>query len=144
MLVALDYVGVIGVEFFVLRDALSPHPEEARSAVSKDEAKGLLRMRKTPRVIVNEFAPRVHNSGHWTSDACAVSQFEQHIRAVAGWPLGDPGRHSDCAMDNLIGDEVERWRDLAREAGACIHLYGKRDALPGRKMGHVTRIRPKA
>lgn len=114
MLEALDYVGVIGVEFFV---------------------------EKSGGVIVNEFAPRVHNSGHWTSDACSASQFEQHIRAVAGWPLGDPRRHSDCVMENLIGDEAERWRDLSREANACIHLYGKRDALPGRKMGHVTRIK---
>lgn len=113
MLEALDYVGVIGVEFFV---------------------------EKSGGVIVNEFAPRVHNSGHWTTDACAVSQFEQHIRAIAGWPLGDPIRHSDCVMENLIGDEVERWRELAKEPNACIHLYGKRDAQPGRKMGHVTRI----
>ena len=113
MLAALDYVGVIGVEFFV---------------------------EKSGGVIVNEFAPRVHNSGHWTQDACAISQFEQHIRAVAGWPLGDPKRHSDCVMDNLIGDEAERWRELSREPNTCIHLYGKRDALPGRKMGHVTRV----
>jgi 5-(carboxyamino)imidazole ribonucleotide synthase len=115
MLDALDYVGVIGVEFFV---------------------------EKSGGIIVNEFAPRVHNSGHWTSDACAISQFEQHIRAVAGWPLGDPKRHSDCVMDNLIGDEVERWRELAREPNACIQLYGKRDAAPGRKMGHVTHLEP--
>ncbi len=113
MLAELDYVGVIGVEFFV---------------------------EKSGGVIVNEFAPRVHNSGHWTSDACAISQFEQHIRAVAGWPLGDPARHSDCVMDNLIGDEAERWRELAREKNACIHLYGKREVMPGRKMGHVTRV----
>lgn len=113
MLEALDYVGVIGVEFFV---------------------------EKSGGVIVNEFAPRVHNSGHWTIDACACSQFEQHIRAVAGWPLGDPARHSDCVMDNLIGDEVERWREISREPNACIHLYGKRETPPGRKMGHVTRI----
>jgi 5-(carboxyamino)imidazole ribonucleotide synthase len=115
MLEALDYVGVMGVEFFVER---------------------------TGGVIVNEFAPRVHNSGHWTTDACAVSQFEQHIRAVAGWPLGDPARHSDCVMDNLIGDEAGRWRELSQEPNTCVHLYGKRDALPGRKMGHVTRILP--
>lgn len=114
MLEALDYVGVIGVEFFV---------------------------GKSGGVMVNEFAPRVHNSGHWTLDACAISQFEQHIRAVAGWPLGEPTRHSDCVMDNLIGDEVERWRELSREPNACIHLYGKRDAQSGRKMGHVTRLK---
>jgi 5-(carboxyamino)imidazole ribonucleotide synthase len=114
MLEALDYVGVIGVEFFVA---------------------------KTGGVIVNEFAPRVHNSGHWTMDACAISQFEQHIRAIAGWPLGDTSRHSDCVMDNLIGDEVGRWRELSREPSVCIQLYGKRDAQPGRKMGHATRLK---
>jgi 5-(carboxyamino)imidazole ribonucleotide synthase len=116
MLEALDYVGVIGVEFFVLKDG---------------------------SVAVNEFAPRVHNSGHWTTDACAVSQFEQHIRAVAGWPLGSTARHSDAVMENLLGDEVRNWETLAREPQTCIHLYGKRDAAPGRKMGHVTRISPK-
>lgn len=112
---ALDYVGVIGVEFFVLYDG---------------------------DVIVNEFAPRVHNSGHWTLDGCAASQFEQHVRAVAGWPLADPARHSNAFMENLIGEESGAWRDLAREPGACLHLYGKREARPGRKMGHVTRLKP--
>lgn len=114
MLTELDYVGVIGVEFFVLKDG---------------------------SVMVNEFAPRVHNSGHWTIDACAVSQFEQHIRAVAGWPLGDPSRHSDAVMENLIGEEVANWRDCARARQLCIHLYGKREARPGRKMGHVTQLK---
>jgi len=115
MLEELDYVGVIGVEFFVP---------------------------KSGGVLVNEFAPRVHNSGHWTMDACAISQFEQHIRAVAGWPLGDPVRHSDCVLENLIGDEIENWRTLSREKNACIHLYGKTEARDGRKMGHVTSITP--
>lgn len=110
---ALDYTGVLGVELFVTGDG---------------------------RLLVNEIAPRVHNSGHWTLDACAVSQFEQHIRAVAGWPLGDPGRHSDAVMDNIIGEEIEDWRGLAPRAG--LHLYGKRAVRPGRKMGHVTRISP--
>ncbi len=110
---ALDYVGVIGVEFFVLNDGA---------------------------VLVNEFAPRVHNSGHWTLDACTVSQFEQHIRAVAGWPLAEPARHSDAVMENLIGEEISAWRSLAEEPGACLHLYGKRDIRSGRKMGHVTRL----
>jgi len=113
MLSALDYVGVIGVEFFVLGNG---------------------------DVIVNEYAPRVHNSGHWTQDGCAVSQFEQHIRAVAGWPLGDPARHSNAVMENLIGDEANQWRALAAEPQTCVHLYGKHEARPGRKMGHVTRI----
>lgn len=113
LLGALDYVGVVGVEFFVLRDG---------------------------SIAVNEFAPRVHNSGHWTIEACAVSQFEQHVRAVCGWPLGDPARHSDATMENLIGDEADAWRELARDPALSLHLYGKREALPGRKMGHVTRI----
>ncbi len=116
MLDELDYVGVIGVEFFVLENG---------------------------DVIVNEYAPRVHNSGHWTQDGCAVSQFEQHIRAVAGWPLGDPARHSNAVMENLIGDEVHQWRALAAEPHICVHLYGKREARPGRKMGHATRVSPK-
>ncbi|WP_411818469.1 5-(carboxyamino)imidazole ribonucleotide synthase [Hyphococcus sp. DH-69] len=113
MLQELDYVGVMGVEFFVLKDG---------------------------DLIVNEYAPRVHNSGHWTQDACAISQFEQHIRAVAGWPLGDPRRHSNAVMENLIGDEAHNWRALASEPDTGVHLYGKREARPGRKMGHVTRI----
>lgn len=111
---ALDYVGVLGLELFV-----------------------------TPRgLIANEIAPRVHNSGHWTQNGCAVDQFEQHIRAVAGWPLGDGSRHSDVVMENLIGDDVLRLPDIARENGAALHLYGKAEARPGRKMGHVNRVRP--
>ena len=114
---ALDYVGVLAVEmFYVGGDAPEP-------------------------LIVNEFAPRVHNSGHWTIDACAVSQFENHIRAVAGWPLGPTDRHSDAEMHNLIGEEVDRWPQLAADPAACVHLYGKGDARPGRKMGHVTWIK---
>ncbi len=113
ILEALDYVGVIGVEFFVLGDG---------------------------NLLVNEIAPRVHNSGHWTEAACAISQFEQHIRAVAGLPLGDPKRHSDCVMENLIGDDVNRLADLAAEPDTIIHLYGKAEARPGRKMGHFTRL----
>jgi len=110
---ALDYVGVIGVEFFVLADG---------------------------SLLVNEIAPRVHNSGHWTEAACIVSQFEQHIRAVAGLPLGDPKRHSDCVMENLIGDDVLRVGELLAEPDLLLHLYGKAEARPGRKMGHFTRI----
>ncbi|EKF18714.1 5-(carboxyamino)imidazole ribonucleotide synthase [Nitratireductor pacificus] len=113
ILAALDYVGVIGVEFFVL---------------------------KSGEVLVNEIAPRVHNSGHWTEAACAISQFEQHIRAVAGLPLGNPRRHSDCVMENLIGDEVLRAPQLLREPNLVLHLYGKTEIRPGRKMGHFTRI----
>ncbi len=96
-----------------------------------------------PRLIVNEIAPRVHNSGHWTLDACLVSQFENHVRAICGWPLGEVGRHSNAAMTNLIGDAVADWRTLAAEPGAALHLYGKAKARAGRKMGHVTRVSPK-
>ena len=109
---ALDYVGVMGVEIFVT-------------------AKGL---------IVNEIAPRVHNSGHWTQNGCAVDQFEQHIRAVAGLPLGDGARHSDVVMENLIGDDIDRLPQILRENDAALHLYGKDEARPGRKMGHVNRV----
>ncbi|MEM7497337.1 MAG: 5-(carboxyamino)imidazole ribonucleotide synthase [Pseudomonadota bacterium] len=110
---ALDYVGVLGVELF-----LAPGG----------------------RLLVNEIAPRVHNTGHWTIEATAVDQFEQHIRAVAGWPLGDGVRHADAEMANLIGDDADGWADLAAEPGASLHLYGKAEARPGRKMGHVTRV----
>jgi 5-(carboxyamino)imidazole ribonucleotide synthase len=92
--------------------------------------------------MVNEIAPRVHNSGHWTLDACAMSQFENHIRAVAGWPLGSTQRHSDAEMVNLIGAEADAWPELAAEPGTCLHLYGKYHARPGRKMGHLTRLKP--
>lgn len=109
---ALDYVGVMGVELFVAPQGL----------------------------VVNEIAPRVHNSGHWTQAGCAVDQFEQHIRAVAGWPLGDGNRHVDVVMENLIGDDIQRLSVLAQAADTQIHLYGKAEARPGRKMGHINRI----
>ena len=109
---ALDYVGVMGVELFVTPEGL----------------------------IVNEIAPRVHNSGHWTQAGCTVDQFEQHIRAVAGWPLGDGARYADVVMANLIGDDVNRVSALAKEPKTQIHLYGKDDVKAGRKMGHVNRI----
>jgi 5-(carboxyamino)imidazole ribonucleotide synthase len=111
----LDYIGVFAVELFVTRDGA---------------------------LIVNEIAPRVHNSGHWTMDACLVSQFEQHIRAVAGWPLGNPARHSDAMMLNLIGEDAADWQGLAQNGGA-LHLYGKREIRVGRKMGHVNFLAPK-
>ena len=114
---ALDHVGVLCVELFV------------------SKAGGLL---------MNELAPRVHNSGHWTIDACGTSQFEQHVRAVCGLPLGSPERHSDAVMQNLIGDDVERWPALLADPGAHLHLYGKAEARPGRKMGHVTWIKPRS
>ncbi len=111
----LDYVGVMGVEFFLGDDV----------------------------IYVNEIAPRVHNSGHWTMDGCLVSQFEQHIRAVAGWPLGSTIRHSNVVMTNLLGDDVNQWAALASEAGTATHLYGKTESRPGRKMGHINRITPR-
>ncbi|MFY0646864.1 5-(carboxyamino)imidazole ribonucleotide synthase [Sulfitobacter geojensis] len=109
---ALDYVGVLGVELFVTRQGL----------------------------IVNEIAPRVHNSGHWTQNGCTVDQFEQHIRAITGWPLGDGSRHADVVMENLIGDDMDRVPALAAEKDTALHLYGKAEVKAGRKMGHVNRI----
>jgi 5-(carboxyamino)imidazole ribonucleotide synthase len=117
---ALKYVGVIAVEMFIV---------EERAGDTLVE-----------RIVVNEIAPRVHNSGHWTQDGAVTSQFEQHVRAICGWPLGSTRRHGQIEMRNLIGDEVHRWRDLLGESGACVRLYGKHEARPGRKMGHVTRI----
>jgi 5-(carboxyamino)imidazole ribonucleotide synthase len=110
---ALDYVGVLGVELFVTSEGL----------------------------IVNEIAPRVHNSGHWTQNGCAVDQFEQHIRAVAGWALGDGKRHSDVVMENLIGHDMDRLPTLATEPNTALHLYGKAEVKTGRKMGHINRIK---
>ena len=114
---ALELIGLLAVELFVLADET---------------------------LLVNEIAPRPHNSGHWTIDACHVSQFEQLVRAVVGLPLGDSGRHSDAEMVNLLGDEASGiGRELER-AGACVHLYGKAEPRPGRKMGHITYLRPRA
>jgi 5-(carboxyamino)imidazole ribonucleotide synthase len=118
---ALDYVGVLAVEMFYLGSQV-PAAE---------------------RLMVNEIAPRVHNSGHWTIEACPISQFENHMRAVAGWPLGATQRHSDAEMVNLIGREALDWQRLAAEPAAAVHLYGKHEARPGRKMGHVTRLLPR-
>jgi 5-(carboxyamino)imidazole ribonucleotide synthase len=111
----LDLVGLMGVEMFLTRDG---------------------------RLLVNELAPRPHNSGHWTIDACAVSQFEQQVRAVCGLPLGDPTPFAGAVMENLLGGAASRWPELLAEPGARLHLYGKREARPGRKMGHVTRLTP--
>lgn len=96
------------------------------------------------RLLVNELAPRPHNSGHWTMDACVTSQFEQFVRAIAGLPLGSPQRHSNAIMTNLLGDEVENWPQVLRDPRAKLHLYGKAEARAGRKMGHVTRVFPLA
>jgi 5-(carboxyamino)imidazole ribonucleotide synthase len=84
----------------------------------------------------------VHNTGHWTQDGCLVDQFEQHVRAVAGWPLGPTAATHGVEMLNLLGDEADDWRRYAAEPDSRLHLYGKRDAKPGRKMGHVNRLRP--
>jgi 5-(carboxyamino)imidazole ribonucleotide synthase len=119
----------------------------ARHIADKLDLVGLLAVEMfvtdTGEVLVNELAPRPHNSGHWTIDACATSQFEQLVRAICGLPLGSPERHSDAVMKNLIGDEVAKWRELLGDPGAKLHLYGKRKASPGRKMGHVTRLLPR-
>jgi len=115
ILTALDYVGVIGVELFELAGG---------------------------KLLVNEFAPRVHNTGHWTQDGCEVDQFEQHIRAVAGWPLGPTQPLAHVEMTNLLGGDVDAWKKLASEPETRVHLYGKGEARPGRKMGHVNRLRP--
>jgi 5-(carboxyamino)imidazole ribonucleotide synthase len=93
---------------------------------------------KDGRILANEIAPRTHNSGHWTIDACAVSQFEQHVRTVCGLPVGSPDRHSDAVMINLIGRDVLESAAYLKQKNACVHLYGKRTIKPGRKMGHVT------
>jgi 5-(carboxyamino)imidazole ribonucleotide synthase len=92
------------------------------------------------RLLVNELAPRPHNSGHWTIDACAISQFELLIRAICGLPLPDPGRFADAVMDNLLGPAIEAWPELLAEPGARLHLYGKDEVRAGRKLGHVTRL----
>jgi 5-(carboxyamino)imidazole ribonucleotide synthase len=112
---ALDYVGVFAVELFVARDG---------------------------ELLINEIAPRVHNSGHWTLEACATSQFEQHIRAIAGWPLGPVERHSNVEMENVLGFEAADYLKLA--ARGSLHLYGKSEMRQGRKMGHLTMLKPKS
>jgi 5-(carboxyamino)imidazole ribonucleotide synthase len=112
----LDLVGLLAVEMFVTPD---------------------------DHVLVNELAPRPHNSGHWTLDACVTSQFEQLVRAICALPLGSPERHSDAVMKNLIGSDVGKWRETLAEPHAKLHLYGKEKAQPGRKMGHVTRLTPR-
>ncbi len=113
---ALDYVGVLAVELFL---------------VTGDGGE---------RLVVNEIAPRVHNSGHWTLGGAATSQFEQHVRAVCGWPLGETARLGRVEMRNLIGHDADEWERILAEPGAQLHLYGKAEARPGRKMGHVTRV----
>jgi 5-(carboxyamino)imidazole ribonucleotide synthase len=112
---ALDLVGLLAVELFVTKDG---------------------------KVLVNELAPRPHNSGHWTIDACVTSQFEQFVRAVCGLALGSTAHHSEAVMKNLIGDEANEWRAILADPKAKLHLYGKAEARSGRKMGHVTRLKP--
>ena len=110
-------VGLMGVEMFVTR---------------------------TGAVLVNELAPRPHNSGHWTMDACLTSQFEQFVRAICGLPLGSTERHSDAIMRNLLGDEANEWPRILADPDLKLHLYGKKEARPGRKMGHVNKLLPKS
>jgi len=112
----LDVVGLLAVEMFVTGEG---------------------------RLLVNELAPRPHNSGHWTIDACLTSQFEQLVRAVVGLPLGSSERLANAVMRNILGEDIERWREFAADPNARLHLYGKRDARLGRKMGHVTRLLPR-
>jgi len=113
---ALELVGVLAVEFFLLADG---------------------------RLMGNEIAPRPHNSGHWTMDACQASQFDQHARAVAGLPLAPTARHADAVMRNLVGPEgMARWPGIAARPDISLHLYGKAEARPGRKMGHANRLLP--
>jgi 5-(carboxyamino)imidazole ribonucleotide synthase len=95
------------------------------------------------RLTVNEIAPRVHNSGHWTQDACVVSQFEQHIRAISGWPLGSTARHSNVVMHNVLGHEAENWAEFAGRSDTGVHFYGKTEARRGRKMGHINVLTPR-
>lgn len=118
---ALDYVGVLAVEMFVV-------PGDGGGET----------------LVVNEIAPRVHNSGHWTSDGAVTSQFAQQIRAVCGWPLGETRRLGPVRMQNLVGDGAHDWARWLKDPGACLHLYGKAEARPGRKMGHVTTLLPTA
>jgi len=110
---ALEYVGIFAVEFFVTQEG---------------------------QILVNEFAPRPHNSGHWTIDACATSQFEQHIRAICGLPLGNPAHHCSAVMKNLIGETIHEWPEILAGQNDKLHIYGKKEVKPGRKMGHVTRL----
>ncbi len=113
---ALDLVGVMAVEMFACAGG---------------------------RLLVNEIAPRPHNSGHWTIDACPTSQFELLVRAICGLPLSGTERHSDAVMTNILGEEIEDWLAPLSDPGARLHLYGKADARPGRKMGHITRLYPR-
>ena len=117
VLEGLAYVGVVGIELFDLGNG---------------------------ELLVNEIAPRVHNTGHWTQDGCVCDQFEQHIRAITGWPLGPTKAHARVEMTNLLGNEVEQWSKLAAKPDQRLHLYGKAEARPGRKMAHVNKVRPLA
>ncbi|WP_375414738.1 5-(carboxyamino)imidazole ribonucleotide synthase [uncultured Bradyrhizobium sp.] len=119
---AMNYVGVLAVEMFVV-----PSTQGSTSG---------------PTLLVNEIAPRVHNSGHWTLDGASISQFEQHIRAIAGWPLGKPVRHGAVTMTNLIGNDVLAYEQWLTAPGATVHLYRKGAPRSGRKMGHVTQVTP--
>lgn len=110
---ALDVVGLLAVELFVTADGL----------------------------LVNELAPRPHNSGHWTIEGAPTGQFEQHIRAICGWALGDTAARGQVEMVNLLGDEWQQWEAYARQPEAHVHLYGKTESRPGRKMGHVTIVK---
>ena len=115
----LNFVGVMAVEMFYIQAA------------------------RSEQILVNEIAPRVHNSGHWTMDACTISQFENHIRAISGWPLGSTVRHSDAEMVNLIGTDINAWQKVAGSKTLALHIYGKVKSSAGRKMGHATKLFPR-
>jgi 5-(carboxyamino)imidazole ribonucleotide synthase len=141
-------------EHHILRRTIAPAPIAAPvAAAALDLAHGLARaiglvgvlaiemfVGRDGRLLVNELAPRPHNSGHWTIDACPTSQFEQCVRAITGLPLGPTAPFADAVMDNLLGAEADDWLKIAAEPGARLHLYGKDSTRPGRKMGHVTRL----
>lgn len=114
---SLNYVGVIVVEYFYTHDG---------------------------QILANEIAPRVHNSGHWTIDGCVFNQFDQHLRAICGWPMGHFERHSDAEMTNLIGDDIADWENIVADHNTALHIYGKSESRPGRKMGHATRLSAKS
>lgn len=122
---ALEHVGVLTVEFFLLGN-----PQDEKCAEK--------------RLLVNEIAPRVHNAGHWTREGCTTSQFEQHIRAICGWPLRKIRRHSTVVLTNILGDEIKQWAGFGDEPNTSLHLYGKNEIRSKRKMGHIIRVRDRS
>src|SRR5205814_735442 len=146
-LVEKDFVKRLGIGTADYADVSSA--ETLRTSIARIGLPAVIKTRRLrydgkggPHVLVNEIAPRVHNSGHWTLDGASISQFEQHIRAIAGWQLGKPVRHGPVTMTNLIGDDILSYEQWLTVPGATVHLYGKGPPKPGRKMGHVTDVAP--